>query len=505
MINQADADAMGDSTASSESAAVVTPGLRARAEQDRRMRADPPMETLRLEEASRLLHELRVHQIELELQNEDLRSAQLALERSHARYFELYDLAPVGYLTLSDAGLIEEANLAAASLLGLPRQALVRQPLSRFIRREDLDIYYRINRELTSTGEDQRCELRLSSPSDPETWILMDTCLAAERAGEQPQRRCVLVDITDRKRNERALRDATIRLRLVTDIAGLTCWEWDPQSDRLAAPSADPRASASTADVKPLKLAEWAERLHPEDRSRILAAIRGFAANPGDANEIEYRIRETDSGYRWLATRLVAIRDSADVVDRLLLMHQDITRRKASEEEAILLAQHDPLTGLLSRSLLEQLAAHALAGARRSGHYAAVLFFDLDRFKDINDLHGHAVGDAVLQEVASRLRGCFRAEDLVSRLGGDEFVVVLAHIRASADAARAAEKAIAVLTLPYTIEGHVIQCLASLGISLFPQDGATLGQLIRAADLAMYQAKTLGIGQYRFATGALDH
>jgi diguanylate cyclase (GGDEF)-like protein len=332
----------------------------------------------------------------------------------------------------------------------------------------------------------------------------METCLAPESPPERQRRRSILLDITARKHGEQALLDAQARLRLVTEIAGLTFWEWDPKTDRLSVPL--DRALGSPADAGPAstRLDAWAKRLHPDDRPRVLAAIRGFVADPGDSREIEYRIRQTDADSIWLTTRLEAIRGADGQLDRLLLVHQDVTGRKASEDRAIQMAKHDPLTGLPSRSLLEQLAAPMLASARRSGQQAAVLFLDLDRFKEINDSHGHDIGDEVLKEVARRLRASFRAEDLVCRLGGDEFVVVLSNVRADDDAAHAAQKAISTLTPPYEIAGVALQCEASIGISLFPRDGATLGKLMREADLAMYQAKAMRTDHFRFATAALD-
>jgi diguanylate cyclase (GGDEF)-like protein len=333
--------------------------------------------------------------------------------------------------------------------------------------------------------------------------VLVDTTLAPRAAPGRPHWRSILIDITARKRTELALLDAQARLRLVTQIAELTFWEWDPRCDRLSAPSDWTPSPATAASTAPARLAEWAELLHPEDRARILAAIRGFVEHAKGADEIQYRIRDPDSEYRWILTRLEAILDSGGRVDRLLLVHQDVTRRKAAEDDAVRMAQHDPVTGLPGRVLLEQLAKHMIAAARRSGEQLAVLFLDLDRFKAINDLHGHDIGDHLLRAVARRLRATFRAEDILCRLGGDEFVVVLARIRDAEEAAHVAQKVIARLTSPYDIAGLQLQCAASMGISLFPRDSDTLGQLMQQADRAMYQAKQVSPGRYQFAKEAL--
>jgi PAS domain S-box-containing protein len=159
------------------------------------------LDVLSPETARLLLHELRVHQIELEMQNEELRRAQLELEASQARYFDLYDLAPVGYFTLSDTGMILEANLTAATLLGVARAALARQPLSRFIYREDQDIYYRHRKLLFETGAPQVCELRLVRNEGAPFWARLESTFAQDDEGA-PVRRVVMSNIDERKEAE---------------------------------------------------------------------------------------------------------------------------------------------------------------------------------------------------------------------------------------------------------------------------------------------------------------
>ncbi len=158
-----------------------------------------PVENLSEEDIKALIHEYEVHRIELELQNEELRHVQAALEQSRARYFELYDLAPVSYLTLSVPGLILEANLAASVLLGMDRSALLMQPISRIIHKEDQDIYYLHRKKLFRTGEPQECELRLVRTDGVVFWALLAATAALDSAGT-PLCRVVVHDISDRKR-----------------------------------------------------------------------------------------------------------------------------------------------------------------------------------------------------------------------------------------------------------------------------------------------------------------
>ena len=143
------------------------------------------LDSLSPESMRTILHELRVHQIELEMQNDELRRAQEELDASRARYFDLYDLAPVGYITASEAGLVLEANLTAATLLGLIRSTLVKQPLSRVLFQEDQDIYYKHRQQLFETGEPQQCELRMVKQDGSTFWAHLSATAAQDEAGRQ--------------------------------------------------------------------------------------------------------------------------------------------------------------------------------------------------------------------------------------------------------------------------------------------------------------------------------
>jgi len=196
----------------SETPAVA---LRRRAEgiaRGKAFRIPEDMESLSVEAARQMLHELRVHQIELEMQNEELRRAQAELDAAQARYFNLYDLAPMGYCTLSDQGRILEVNLTAATLLGVAKSALVKQPIFRFILPEDQDIYYQHRKQLFEThstssgqaGEPQACELRMVKSDGTAFWAHL-AATAAQDADGAPVCRVVLIDITARKRAEEQL------------------------------------------------------------------------------------------------------------------------------------------------------------------------------------------------------------------------------------------------------------------------------------------------------------
>lgn len=182
------------------------------------------------------------------------------------------------------------------------------------------------------------------------------------------------------------------------------------------------------------------------------------------------------------------------------LLHEETRDQREMLES---LALHDPLTGLANRRLLVDRMSVAVVQARRSKGCMAVMYLDLDGFKEINDTLGHGAGDILLKTVATRLTQTVREEDTVARLGGDEFVITLPHIRGNADAARMAIKIIDAVSQPYDIEGRVVSMTTSVGIGIYPNDGKEAETLMKAADAALYEAKRAGKNTYRIGAQIL--
>ncbi|PKN11849.1 MAG: hypothetical protein CVU69_10245 [Deltaproteobacteria bacterium HGW-Deltaproteobacteria-4] len=183
---------------------------------------------------------------------------------------------------------------------------------------------------------------------------------------------------------------------------------------------------------------------------------------------------------------------------------RDISERKANDERIRYLAQYDTLTNLPNRTLLLDRLQQAIAVAQREEEYFAILFLDVDNFKNINDSLGHLVGDQLLQQMAARLIDCVRGSDTVSRQGGDEFIIIVRQIRESADPVQISRKIFAAMALPFSIEGQELRVTASIGIALYPEDGLDSATLIKNADAAMYHAKKLGRNNYQFFTADLN-
>jgi diguanylate cyclase (GGDEF)-like protein/PAS domain S-box-containing protein len=187
-----------------------------------------------------------------------------------------------------------------------------------------------------------------------------------------------------------------------------------------------------------------------------------------------------------------------------VLVFRDVTAARGLADQITHLAEHDALTGLPNRLLLNDRLNQAIAQAGRKGSQVAVLFLDLDGFKHINDSLGHPAGDKLLRSVAQRLQECLRSPDTISRQGGDEFVVLLQDLHQSEQAAHSAKRMLKCVSEPHSIDGHELHITASMGISIYPDDGLDAETLIKNADTAMYQAKESGRQVYRFFTPEMN-
>jgi diguanylate cyclase (GGDEF)-like protein/PAS domain S-box-containing protein len=231
----------------------------------------------------------------------------------------------------------------------------------------------------------------------------------------------------------------------------------------------------------------WFEVIHPEDQPRV-REMRARLLDQGATTQ-EYRIVRPDGDVRWVEERAKTVRDRDGHLLRIDGVASDISEHKAYEDHIGFLANHDALTNLANRNLLSDRIGQAILHARRAGRMLALLFLDLDRFKDVNDCFGHSVGDALLKAVADRIRKLVREGDTVARQGGDEFIILFTNFQYQQDIVNVAAKLIHALSEPFLIEGHELHMSASIGATVFPGDGDDAPTLLRNADTAMYRAK----------------
>ena len=455
--------------------------------------------------AEELLHELQVHQIELEMQNEALRQAQMELEASRDRYVDLYEFAPVGYLTLSHTGLIEQINLTGAALLGEERKQLLQRRFARWVAPEDQDHWQRQFMQAMQKGEKQSCELPLQRSDGSRFYAHMD-CLPL--AGTVFRVRIALSDISTRRHAEEELRIAAIAFEsqegvMVTDSHGVIV-RVNHAFTRLTGYRTEEAVGQTPALLR-------SGRHDKTFYDHMWQTLREKGYWQGEM----WNRRKNGKVYaEWLT--ISAVKTPEGETTHYVGTFSEITKNKEAQAEIHRLAYYDPLTHLPNRRLLQDRLGQALASSTRNGRYGAVVFLDMDNFKTLNDTRGHGVGDLLLAEVALRLQigvregdTISRLGDTISRLGGDEFVLVLEDL--STDATEAAiqarlvgEKVRAALAHPYDLDGQEFHCTASLGLTLFRNHDASVDTLLKQADLALYQAKGAGRNCLRFFDPAMQ-
>lgn len=305
---------------------------------------------------------------------------------------------------------------------------------------------------------------------------------ATQRKAEQALR--------DNERRFRALIEHSSDMIKVIDGNGMIVYE-SPSVQRLLGHTAGDLIGT------PVK-----QHVHPEDVEKFLDALA--APDEGGTRSVEFRFLERGGGWRPLEATVNHLLGNPDVAG-IVLNCRDISARKRDEVTIRHLAYFDALTGLPNRMLFNDRLAQALAHSRRRGERGlALLFFDLDRFKTINDTLGHGAGDELLRLTAERLTCCVRDEDTVARLGGDEFLFLLPGVEDVKDAARVAQKILDLFVVPFKVIGHELHVTTSIGISLFPLDGNDAETLVRNADTALYRAKEEGRNRYQLYAPAMN-
>ena len=249
----------------------------------------------------------------------------------------------------------------------------------------------------------------------------------------------------------------------------------------------------------------WKSLVHEEDLVEVLNSLKHIKSNIGTIFESTHRLRHKDGHYIWIYGKAILIYSDKNKLIRMIGTHTDISEQKKSsqkiaqqQEELKHLAQHDTLTGLPNRLLFNDRLTQAMNKAKRSHTTMALFFIDLDHFKEINDSLGHEVGDLVLQEVTQRIIDSTRSDDKLARLGGDEFTVIVEGLEQGEDASYLAQKIVTILAQPIFVHKTKLYVTSSIGISLYPDDGDSVSELVKYADSAMYKAKDEGRNNYQF-------
>ncbi len=302
-----------------------------------------------------------------------------------------------------------------------------------------------------------------------------------------------MADISVRKQVEERLRETQSELQATLSALPDLLFEFDATGHYLSAHSQDPESLILPVDEM---IDKSVAEVLPSDAAQAYQQAFEEANQKGRSHGIQYSL-ETPTGKRWFELSVAKKPTEPWKDERFIAIVRDISERKKAEEAIQYIAFHDSLTGLPNRRLLTERLQQALLLSARSQTHGAVMFLDLDRFKQLNDTYGHEMGDLLLQEVARRLQNSIRSVDTAARLGGDEFVVLIQDLSSDVHEAQSqahivGNKVLASLNQPYDLHGHLHTSTPSIGVALFNNTQRTPNEVIKQADAAMYAAKAAG-------------
>jgi len=418
----------------------------------------------------------------------------LQFEREQDYFNDLYLLAPVGYFVLAPDTTVLQMNLVGADLLGLPRNNPDRIPFRSFIAARFMADFDSFVRDSQHSGEPQRCSLQMTRGRGDRGFPV--TLLGSGAAGAESFR--VVLELAEGKLA--ALEKSEERFRRIVHSAEEGIWEID--------------AAATTSFVNPKMAAMLGYTIEEmldqplvrfmDDEGRSILERNIARRQQGVAERHEFKFIRKDGVEMWATLATNPIFDPDGSYMGALALVSDITERKLSAELIWHQANYDALTTLPNRNMFHDRLAQEMKKAKRDGLFLALLFIDLDQFKEINDSLGHEMGDKLLVEAASRIAACMRASDTLARLGGDEFVVILPGLDQVTSVERVAQQIVASLNKPFQLGPATGSVSASIGIALYPSDADDPEQLLRHADQAMYAAKNGGRNRYSYFTSDMQ-
>ena len=353
----------------------------------------------------------------------------------------------------------------------------------------------------------KRFEDRLRANNDQMVRHLIDLRDAKERAEEQG---AAYIEVAEelsiaKDQLEEALskaEDSERRYRVLSDTSPVGIWQMDLEGRTLYM-NESIRTLLEIPQATDFHTITLAGLVIPDDAPAMQAALRLWSH--GSPGEVELRVSGRISGEQvYLVMSGIGLPATARDTTTILVTAVDVTERKRAEAAMHHMAHHDALTGLPNRTLFLDRIEFSLAESQRAGSYMAVLFLDLDHFKDVNDTLGHPVGDELLIQVSKRLLHCARGSDTVARLGGDEFAILCSNLKTPDQAAELAQRIVETIAHPYDIAGQEIHTATSIGISTYPVDAREPDRLVSFADMALYTAKEQGRSNYKFFDPKMD-
>ncbi|MEQ9328570.1 MAG: EAL domain-containing protein [Rhodospirillales bacterium] len=351
--------------------------------------------------------------------------------------------------------------------------------------------------EALTDGKSLTLDMQTHRKSGDSFWAQVNISPVGVENGETTAYAVLIDDVSERVNARRALEESEQRYALAVAGANDGIWDWNMRTGRIYFSDRWKQMLGYVDGDLNGDLDGWLDLVHKEDVDDVRNAIERHTLGATPHFSSEHRILHRDGSYRWVSARGLIVRDENNEPVRMAGSFTEITDRKTFENQLFHDAFHDTLTDLPNRALFTDRLNHAINRSRRkSAEPFAVLFLDFDRFKIINDTLGHQVGDRMLMEISARLTKCLRPSDSIARFGGDEFAVLIEDLHDKTEVIMVTERIIDSMRRPFLLEGHEIVSSASIGIAIGDGDYTHTEDVLRDADIAMYEAKRAGKDQY---------
>jgi diguanylate cyclase (GGDEF)-like protein/PAS domain S-box-containing protein len=460
-----------------------------------------PVENVRFAESILQLFSLRTaSEIERQKTEDSLRES-----RQQASFLaDLLERSSQPFAVGYPDGRLASVNTAFAELTGYSKEELTTIDWASVLTPSEWhDIDLRKMEELTLTGRPVRYKKEYIRKDGSRVPIEFFAHVAKDEGGSPKYYYAFITDITERKRAEDEVIESRERFKNLVECSSDWVWEVDEHAVYTY-------ASPKVHDILGYEPAELIGRtrfelMMPDEAERVYAFFRDIAASQRPFSLLENAILHKNGALVRLETSGVPFFDKTENLKGYRGIDRDITERKRAEDIIQYQAHHDLLTGLPNRVLCAELLDHQIHEMHCIDKRLAVLFLDIDQFKHINDSFGYAAGDKLIQHIALELKNSIRECDIVARIGGDEFALLMPLLNRPEDALIIAEKVMQTFKKPFIIEAHEVRLTASIGISLYPEDGPDAASLRKSADIALHFAKKQGRDNYQFFNASISH